>query len=129
MPAPTEIAANLSDDVVRNAGDVAALAPAHAADLRGIDPALGDQVVDAREHVPRVADAEVADVQLAELLAVAGAAAVVDLENQRPARRPDVGRVVARVGRQQRRPIDAGRAAVDDAQQRVLLRRDRNRPA
>ena len=65
------------------------LQPMHATLLR-IDPALRDQEVDAGQNVPGIADAEVADVQLAELLAIAGAAAIVHFQNQRAARGPDV---------------------------------------
>ena len=64
-------------------GDVAALAPAHAADAIAIDEALLHQRIDAREHVPRVADAEIAHVERSELLAVSGAAAIVRLEDER----------------------------------------------
>ena len=63
------------------------------ADLRRIDHALRDQRVDAGQHVPGVADAEVADVERAELLAVAGAAAIVRLEHEHAARHPDVDRI------------------------------------
>ena len=94
MPAPTEIALNRARVVRREErGDVAALAPAHRADPGGIDQALRDQRVDARQHVPGVADAEVADVQRAELLAVAGAAAIVRLEHEDAARHPHVDRI------------------------------------
>src|ERR1019366_6705584 len=97
--------------------DVSALAPPHRRHLRGIDPSLLDQVVDAAQHVPRVADAEVADVELPERLAVARAAAVVDLEHEGPARNPRVywiGPVV-----NQRRAVGSGRAAVEHAEQRI----------
>ena len=72
MPAPTEIGLEPRGVVRREKrGDVAALAPAHRADLGGIDNPLRDQRVDAGQHVPGVADAEIADVQRSELLAVA----------------------------------------------------------
>ena len=72
-------------------------------------------------HVPRVADAEVLHVQLAELLAVPCAAAIVHFQHQRAASNPRVNRVVARVGHD--RPIDAGRPAVNHDQQRVRCSR------
>ena len=100
--------------------DVAALAPAHRADPRRIDQPLRNQRVDARDHVPRVADAKVADVQRAELLAVAGAAAVVRLEDEHAPRHPHVNRI-DRAG-QRHGARHAGRAAVDDDEQRVLAR-------
>ena len=128
MPAPTEMAANAVARRRQERRDVAALAPAHAADPLRVHPALLDQVLDAREHVPGVADAEVADVELAELLAVAGAAAVVDLQDERAARGPDVRRVV-RASSMQRRPVDARRPAVDDAEQRRTSSPGRSRPA
>ncbi len=107
--------------------DVAALAPAHGADLRRIDHPLRDQRVDAREHVPRVADAEIADVERAELLAVAGAAAVVRLEDEDAARHPDVDRIDRAGERDGAR--HAGRTAVNHDEQRVLSSRRRSRPA
>src|SRR5262245_23384883 len=76
-------------------------------------------MIDARQHVPGVADAEVADVQRSERLAVAGAAAVVRLEDERAARRPDVDRIDARA-RERRRPRRPRRAAVNDDEQRIL---------
>src|SRR5262249_50144386 len=72
--------------------DVAPLAPAHAADLGGIDPPELDEVIDAGKHIPGVADAEAADVELPELLAVASAAAIVDAQDQGAPAGPDVGR-------------------------------------
>ena len=81
---------------------------------------LLDQGVHARKDVPGVAHAEVAVVEPAELLAVPGAAAIVDLEDERPPRRQYVGRVVLGVGGEEDRLIDAGRPAVDDAEQGVL---------
>src|SRR5262249_21427789 len=112
-------------EAVRRGGqegrDVAPLAPAHAADLGGIDPAELDEVIDAGQHVPGVADAEVADVELPELHTVAGAAAVVDAQDQGTPAGPEVGRVVA--AGQQGGPVDARGAAVNDAQQRPLPRR------
>ena len=47
-----------------------------------------DEMIDARKDVPGVADAEVADVELPKLLAVAGAAAVVDAQDQGRSPRP-----------------------------------------
>ena len=61
------------------------------------------------------------DVQLPESLSVAGAAAVVHLEHERATRRPQVGGVVP--GVDGLRTVDAGRATVNHAEQRVLLRR------
>src|SRR5206468_5954860 len=101
-------------------GDVAALAPAHGADPRRIDNALRDERIDPRHHVPRIADAEIADVQCAELLAVAGAAAIVRLEHDDAARHPDVDRV--RRARERHGARDARRSAVDHDEQRVLAR-------
>ena len=43
-----------------------------------------------RKHVPRVADAQIADVERAECLAVARAAAIVRLEDQRALRQERV---------------------------------------
>ena len=91
------------------------------ATFAGSTQPFGDEVIDAGDHVPRIADAEVAHVECAELLAVTGAAAIVHLEDERAARRPDVRRVVTRVGCQQSRTIDARRPAVNDAQQRIAF--------
>ena len=121
MPAPTETAAQRVVDGGQVGGDVAALAPAHAADARGVDPSSLHEVIDAGDDVPRVADAEVAHVELPEALAVAGAAAVVDLQHQRAAADPGIDGVVAVLD--QDRTIDPGRSAVDDDEQRILLRR------
>jgi len=103
--------------------DVAALAPAHAAHPPGIHPPLRHQVIHARKHVPGVAHPQVAHVECAEALAVAGAAAVVHLQDQRAARRPDVRRVVAGVGQEEHRPVDAGGPAMDDAEEGVSFGR------
>ena len=81
------------------------------------------------QHVPGVADAEVAHVQRAELLAVAGAAAIVRLEHERAAREPQVDRVIADVVRVRHRPRHAGRPAVNHDQQRIAAARSGSRPA
>src|SRR5262249_23556612 len=75
----------------------------------------------ARQNVPRVADAEVAHVKFAKLFAIARAAAIIDLQDQRPARRPNVRRIVTRVRCQEHWAIDARRSAMDDTEQRILL--------
>ena len=101
--------------------NVAALAPAHRADLLRVDEPSGDERIDAREHVPGVADAEIPDVEGPELLAVAGAAAVVGLEDQDAPRHPDIDRINR--ARERDRPRDAGGTAVNDDEERVLAGR------
>ena len=98
--------------------DVTALAPAHAADAIAIGQPLLHQRVDARQHVPRVADAEIADVERPELLAVAGAAAIVRLEHQRALRQECVDGVGGAAA-VRHRARNAGRAAVNHDQQRI----------
>ena len=65
--------------------DVAALAPAHGADSVLIHHAFADQVIDAGDDIGIVADAQVADIERAEVGAVAGRAAIVRLQKQRAA--------------------------------------------
>ena len=104
-------------------GNVAPLAPAHARDALWIHPSLLHEVIDAAHNVPRITDAQVADVELPEGLAISRAAAVVDLQDQCAARHPDVGWVIARVRREQRWTIDTRWSAMNDAEERILLRR------
>jgi len=60
---------------------------------------------------------------LAKLLAIARAATIVHFQNQRAARGPDVRWIIASVRRKQQRPVGSRGAAVNDAEQRILLRR------
>jgi hypothetical protein len=87
----------------------------------GHDP-LRDEMVDARDDIPRVADPEVAHVELTELLAVPRAAAVVRLEHDGPLRQPELDGIRApdlhAAGTR-----DARRPAVNHDEQRVLLSR------
>src|SRR5690606_3925215 len=71
-------------------GYIAALAPAHAADAAAVDQALFHQLIDAGDHIPRLAYAEVAHVQLKERLTVAGALSVVRLQHERAAREGEI---------------------------------------
>ena len=98
--------------------DVATLAPAHAADAILVHQALLHERVDARQHIPRVADAEVAHVQRSERLAVTGAATVVGLEHERALGEEPINRVVAdlAIGH---RPRHARRSAVNHDQQGI----------
>src|SRR5262249_2425270 len=99
--------------------DVPALAPAHAADSLRINPAFTDQVINSRDHIPRVTHAQVADVELPELLAVPAAAPIIHLHHQCTARRPNVRRI--QPGVEQDWTVDTRRAAVNDAEQRILF--------
>ena len=82
-------------------GDVAALAPSHGADPGRIDQAFRNQRVDTRKHIPGVADAEIADVERSELLTIAGAAAIIRLEDEDVLRHPDIDRI-RRAGKRHR---------------------------
>ena len=53
-------------------GNVSALAPAHRAHALLVHPALGDQRIYPGNHIGIIADAEIANVQGAEFLAVTG---------------------------------------------------------
>src|SRR5262249_42810919 len=93
--------------------DVATLRPSHRRDLLRVHPSLRDEIVHAGDDIPRIADAEVTVVEHPELLAIPGTSAVVDLEDQCAARRPDVNGIVLSIGK--RRTIDSGGPAMDHA--------------
>src|SRR5579872_3839174 len=70
----------ISGDKGRN---VAALAPAHRTHAILVHHALGDEIVDAGDHVRVVAQTEIAYVQGPEFLAISGRAAIIWLQHQR----------------------------------------------